>query len=54
MKKDGKYFLMEKHPKEVKSDAKVLIKKDNKYLFIGASEIEINKINFQMEIKKHI
>ncbi len=34
---DGKY------PSEVKSDAKVIIKKDNKYLFIEASEVEVNK-----------
>ncbi|QWX85608.1 heparinase II/III family protein [Cellulophaga sp. HaHaR_3_176] len=36
-------FSEGKHPSKVKSDAKVILKKDSKYLFIGASEVTINK-----------
>jgi hypothetical protein len=41
--KGWQFYSNENLPSEVKSDAKVMIKKDNKYLFIGASEVEVNK-----------
>lgn len=44
MIKGWQFYSNGNSPKEVKSGASVIIKKDNKYLFIEASEVEINKI----------